>query len=81
MRALFVLAGGMCVGGALGMELIGGKVWGDYGRDSGVYALVNTVEEVLEMAGAIIFLYALLTYLAGCTAAADTAGGTALRRD
>lgn len=69
-RSLFVLAGGMYVGGALGMELIGGRIWGDYGINSPIYAVVNTVEEVLEMMGAIVFVRALMHCLEihGCQA-------------
>lgn len=60
-KHLFVTSGVLYVGGALGMELIQG--WHDslYGVD-GVTALITTVEEVLEMAGVVIFIYALLWY-------------------
>jgi hypothetical protein len=60
-RRLFVASGGLYVGGALGMELIQG--WHDslYGM-GGVTALITTVEEVLEMSGVVVFIYALLSY-------------------
>jgi hypothetical protein len=62
-RRLFVLAGVTYVGGALGMELPGGALAEGYGFDSLAYLAVMTGEEVLEMTGVVIFIYALLDYL------------------
>jgi hypothetical protein len=60
-KRLFVLSGALYVGGALGMELIQG--WHDdlYGVNFGT-ALLTTVEEVLEMSGVVVLIYALLAY-------------------
>ncbi|MEJ7840937.1 MAG: hypothetical protein WKF95_04145 [Rubrobacter sp.] len=61
-RRLFIVAAGLYVGGALGMELVQGWHDGLYGVD-GVTALITTVEEVLEMSGVVVFVYALLSYM------------------
>jgi hypothetical protein len=62
-RTLFVLAGVIFVGGAVGTELFGGDYAEAHGEKLG-YAMVSTVEESLEMAGVIVFIYALLDYVA-----------------
>lgn len=56
-QALFVLAGVLYVGGALGMEMLGAAT-----RGSGTYELMMALEETLEMTGATVFIYTLLTY-------------------
>ena len=61
-RRLFVAAGGLYVGGALGVEFVQGWHDGLYGVD-GTTALITTVEEVLEMSGIVVFVYALLSRL------------------
>lgn len=61
-RRLFVVSGGLYVGGALGMEFVQGWHDGLYGVD-GTTALLTTVEEVLEMSGVVVFVYALLSRL------------------
>jgi hypothetical protein len=61
-RRLFVLAGGLYIGGALGLEFIEAAYDSVFGDDF-VYILMVTIEEALEMAGAIVLLYAALTYL------------------
>ena len=63
-RRRFLLAGILYVGGALGMELIGGACAEAYGFDSLRYLAAMTLEETLEMLGAAYFLYALLQHLA-----------------
>ena len=62
-RRLFFLAGMLFVGGSLGMEAIGGHYGGPGRQDSLSYVIVAHVEEVLEMAGIVVFIYALLSYL------------------
>ena len=62
-QTLFVASGAIYVGGALGMELIGGFQVDHYGRDGIAYVLITTIEEALEMAGLVLFIYALLRYL------------------
>ncbi len=61
-RKLFLMAGAIYVGGALGMEMIDGFYADVYGRDL-TYELLATLEEVGEMLGIVIFIYALCYYL------------------
>ena len=67
-RTLFLLSGGIYIAGAIGMEMIGNNyVYHNLhlqGQDHFTYAMINTLEEFLEMTGAAIFLYALLQYSA-----------------
>ncbi len=60
---LFVAAGGLYVTGALGMEMIGGMVDQSVGTTGILYLAVTTLEETCEMAGVVLFIYALLHYL------------------
>ncbi len=62
-RHLFLVAGMLYVGGAIGMELVGGRYADLYGMQNFVYALIATVEEFLEMAGVVVFIFALLSYI------------------
>jgi hypothetical protein len=62
-RRLFLQAGVLFVGGSLGMEVLGGHYGGPGRQDSLAYVVVAHVEEVLEMAGIVVFVYALLAYL------------------
>ena len=59
----FVLAAVLFVGGAIGMELVGGVYYRPEGATL-AYSVVSTIEETLEMAGVIVFINALLRYLA-----------------
>lgn len=68
-RWLFILGGIVFLSGAVGLEMVGGKYWAEQGWaiDGGdpvdmQYALIVTVEELLEMVGIIIFIYALMRY-------------------
>ena len=64
-RRQFLIAGSLYVLGALGFDLLGGYYYdlrGDNIRDV-VYAILFTTEELLEMAGVILFIYALLQYM------------------
>jgi hypothetical protein len=61
-RRLFVIAGGLYVGGALGFEMLGGLLWTKYGMGLAT-ALEAVAEEALEMAGIVVFLHALLQHL------------------
>jgi hypothetical protein len=61
-RWRFVLAGGLFVGGALGLEMVGGALYTAYGMGVET-ALESVVEEALEMAGIVVFIHALLVYL------------------
>jgi hypothetical protein len=62
-RLLFVISGAFYVGGAVGMEMVGGRLLKLYGQQSLQYAAGTIVEEILEMIGVLIFIYALLSYL------------------
>jgi hypothetical protein len=69
-RNLFILAGLFYVGGAVIVEAISAN---RYALDGGVtfpYLAIATVEELLEMWGVVLFIYALLSYaiLEGMTA-------------
>ena len=61
---LVVLAGALYVGGALGVELWSGHFASANGMDNIGFQLISTVEETLEIAGQILFGYALLGYIA-----------------
>ena len=63
-RILFIVSGAIFVGGAIGVESIGGYIKENIGVDNWWYYIEEAVEEALEMAGVIIFIYALLGYLA-----------------
>ncbi len=45
------------------MELIGGIHDELYGRHNVIYVIYSTIEEVLEMVGIVVFIYALMTYI------------------
>jgi len=60
---MMMLAAAIFVGGALGMEMVGGWYNERYGRDFGYYAIA-TLEEALEMAGMILLIRTLLKHVA-----------------
>ncbi len=67
-RQLFVAAGVLYVSGALGLEMLGGY-WAEIHGETNqsyhanlTYHTLVTVEEFLEMTGAVLFLYALMRY-------------------
>ncbi|NTX57257.1 hypothetical protein HUA74_24035 [Myxococcus sp. CA051A] len=62
-RGQFILAGVLYVGGALLMELPLGWWTEQHGNDNLVYALIDHVEEALELVGASLFLAALVEEL------------------
>ncbi|GAA4731478.1 hypothetical protein GCM10023328_08210 [Modestobacter marinus] len=60
---LMVVAGTLYVGGAIGMEMVGSWLADDRGTLlSTPYVLATTAEEVFEMLGVVVFLYAVTTY-------------------
>lgn len=63
-RHAFLLAGALYIGGSIGFEMIGGHYVASGGPEDLTYYLVTSAEEALEMAGAIVFIWALLTYIA-----------------
>ncbi|GAA3952594.1 hypothetical protein [Allohahella marinimesophila] len=63
-RLRFVIAGAAYLGGAIGVELIGGGYAELYGYSSLTYSMIVTAEEGLELTGLILFIRALVNYLA-----------------
>ena len=61
-KGLFAISAALYVGGALGVEMVGGWYASKFTK-SFTYELISTVEETLEMAGAAFFIYSLLDYL------------------
>lgn len=59
----FATAGLFYVGGALGMEMIGGKALTTYGVESLAYRAAFCLEETMEIVGATLFATALLGHL------------------
>lgn len=68
-QILFFLSGAFYVGGALGMEIISGLYYSGAVEGADVKTLFGdllaTVEELSEMTGVAIFIYALLSHLCG----------------
>lgn len=70
LQILFALSGALYVGGALGVEILGGLYYSGV-AEAGVDTktlfgdALASVEELGEMAGAALFSYALLTHLCG----------------
>ena len=62
-KGWFAAAGAIYVGGAVGVELLGGLYASQYDVATFAYALITTVEEGLEMLGVVLFLYAILGLL------------------
>lgn len=62
-RRLFLHAGVLYVGGAIGMEMLGGAYHDAVGARNMTYTTISAIEEALEMTGVAVFLYALLRYL------------------
>lgn len=61
-RLLVLVGAAFYSGSAIGFDLIGGRYVELHGPDL-TYSMITTVEESLEMAGAIVFIYAMLTYM------------------
>lgn len=62
-RLLFIVAGAIYVGGALGVEALSGMRSERYGEGDAIYVILATLEEVMEMVGILFFIYALLDYI------------------
>ena len=60
---LFVTAGSIFVLGAIGFELLGGLQHSVHGDDNITYCILYTFEELFEMLGISLFVFALTTYL------------------
>jgi hypothetical protein len=59
---LFVIAGGVYVSGAIGAEMVSGAQADRYGTLNVTYVVWQTIEEIMEMSGIVVFLYALAGY-------------------
>jgi hypothetical protein len=62
-RMLFLLAGALYAGGAIGLDLPEGYYHSLYGNRTLVFSSMVLLEEGLEMVGVVVFLYALLSYV------------------
>lgn len=62
-RQLILIAGSIFVGGAIGVEAMGGYYTYFYGNRNMTYAVIVGIEEFLEMFGVIVFIYALLSHI------------------
>jgi len=60
----FIMAGVIFLTGALGVEMLGAREADVYGYDTVIYGFLYSLEEMLEMLGVVLFIYALLSYLA-----------------
>jgi cellulose synthase/poly-beta-1,6-N-acetylglucosamine synthase-like glycosyltransferase len=63
-RFKFLMAATFYIGGAIGVELIGSRHAELHGYENWMYSMIATLEESLEMAGLIVFIWALLNYCA-----------------
>jgi hypothetical protein len=63
-RFLFLIAAGLYISGALGLEMVGGHIYALNGSGNNLeYMFLTTIEETLEIAGTILFIHALLIYI------------------
>lgn len=62
-RTLFVVAAALYVGGAVVIEAISANQYSAAGGSTFAYLAIATVEELFEMLGVVVFIYALLDYL------------------
>ncbi|QIN77680.1 hypothetical protein GBA65_03200 [Rubrobacter marinus] len=63
-QVLFLVAGLLYVGGAMGLEMVNALVASIFGEQKGmVRIMIPVAEESLEMLGIVVFAYALLSYM------------------
>jgi len=60
---LFILAGAIFVGGAIGVEMLSGVQADRFGEENFTYAMIITLEEACEMTGVAVFVSALVGYI------------------
>lgn len=63
-RLRFIVAGMIYVGGAVGLEMVGGKYADKHGEENLTYHLLSDAEETCEMLGIGLFIFVLTTHLA-----------------
>jgi len=61
---MFVISGTVFVTGAVGFEMLGGLFFQTFGSNTPGYVVLQTVEESMEMIGVVMFIYALVDYMA-----------------
>ncbi len=62
-RVVVLRAAALFIGGAVGVELIEGYYATSHGHENLTFNMIATVQESMEMAGVIVFLYALLQFI------------------
>ena len=62
-RLIFSIAAILYIGGAIGVEMIGGRHADLYGVSNFSYSMITTLEESFEMAGILLFIFGLLCYV------------------
>jgi hypothetical protein len=62
-RWMFILAGTVYVGGALGMDMLNGRYYELHGDQNLTYQMMTVLEESMEMTGILIFIHGLMSYL------------------
>lgn len=62
-RNRFIISGGLFVGGALGLEFVGGAFMDAFGEEHIFYILAAATEETFEMLGVTLFIIAILKHL------------------
>ena len=62
-KKMFVAAAALYIGGAIGVEMLGGYVASTTGQENVSYVIVTTLEESLEMLGIVVFIHALISYI------------------
>ncbi|MEE4146099.1 MAG: hypothetical protein V2I26_14950 [Halieaceae bacterium] len=62
-RMLFLFSAAIFLGGTLGLEMLGGRYVTSPGATELTYSVIYTLEEVLEMVGIALFIYAILDYM------------------
>jgi len=62
-RKLFVAACALYIGGAIGVELVGGYLATTKGMNPLFYKIATSIEESLEMLGIVVFIHALTSYI------------------
>ena len=63
--ALFIAAGTIFLTGAVGLEMLGAQEADQNSLYTVKYCVLYTFEELFEMLGIVLFIYALLSYIAG----------------
>ncbi|WP_299701756.1 multidrug transporter [uncultured Pontibacter sp.] len=63
-RNLIIISGAIFVTGALGLEFVEGYLYKRYGLDHLYNRIMYCLEELMEMTGVTLFIYALLDFLA-----------------